>query len=558
MRQTSLMWILALILVLPSPAAAQTPHVYSESIEVRVATVDVVVTDSSGRYVPNLTRNDFELFENGQRRDITSFYEARNQATGAVTAEGGSPAKTTTAVVAPEPQPRHIVIFVDSYSLSPFHRQRMRDSVVRFAQEGLRPGDEIMLVSWNHELHIAVPFTTDREAVVHGVDALFGSTSGGFDMERSILERQIEMELQNAFAGDNRAGRMLEAYRNSTNFVDHWCEQQSRLLRNLGTDLERIISTMSASTGRKALVFVGEHLPMQVGQDMYQHVDEVFRPYASLLQNVRFGALHLRSGGSSQIPLQEGLQKTANTNGVALYMVDPAEPEAQNDAGMKSADSPAEHFMRFSNTAASFQEMAKATGGLALLASKNAGLAFDAVAGDLDHYYSLGYRPEGNREARAVKVRVERPGLTVRFRREVVVRPLEAEVRDGLAANAFTAPARNDLDVSLSFAAQRNKGRRRIILPVTVHIPSAQLSFQGTNDGSAAAIRILIGAIERKGTFSAITERRQEIRIATGKPLPAEIEYSVDVELRRTTQVLSVAVIDETSDAVGYARAELK
>ena len=54
-------------------ALAQQKTPYGETLEVRVIDVDVIVTDRSGKPVTGLTRGDFELFENGKRKEITNF-----------------------------------------------------------------------------------------------------------------------------------------------------------------------------------------------------------------------------------------------------------------------------------------------------------------------------------------------------------------------------------------------------------------------------------------------------------------------------------------------------
>src|SRR3982751_3934822 len=51
-----------------------------ERIEVRVANIDVVVTDRSGAPVHGLTKEDFELFESGKPQTITNFSEVRADA----------------------------------------------------------------------------------------------------------------------------------------------------------------------------------------------------------------------------------------------------------------------------------------------------------------------------------------------------------------------------------------------------------------------------------------------------------------------------------------------
>ena len=58
-------------------AAVSLAQTAAESIEVRVVNVDVIVRDRAGKPVTGLTKADFEIYENGQKREITNLYEVR-------------------------------------------------------------------------------------------------------------------------------------------------------------------------------------------------------------------------------------------------------------------------------------------------------------------------------------------------------------------------------------------------------------------------------------------------------------------------------------------------
>src|SRR5204862_6970879 len=68
----------ALVLLFALPAFSQGKLV--ETIEVRLANVDVVVRDRHGNPVVGLTKADFEIFENGVPQPVTNFYEVRRDA----------------------------------------------------------------------------------------------------------------------------------------------------------------------------------------------------------------------------------------------------------------------------------------------------------------------------------------------------------------------------------------------------------------------------------------------------------------------------------------------
>src|SRR5947207_15911391 len=87
------------------PLAAQEKLV--ESIEVRVVNVDVVVTDRAGNPVTGLTKDDFEILDNGKPQKIQNIYEVRPTSE-AETLNVAGALEPTTQQAAPLP-PREIL-----------------------------------------------------------------------------------------------------------------------------------------------------------------------------------------------------------------------------------------------------------------------------------------------------------------------------------------------------------------------------------------------------------------------------------------------------------------
>ena len=80
----------------PLMAVAALALQLSESIEVRVVNVDVMVADRDGRPVTGLTKDDFEIFEDKKPQVITSFYDVR----GGVPAESGAETRYASSIFA--------------------------------------------------------------------------------------------------------------------------------------------------------------------------------------------------------------------------------------------------------------------------------------------------------------------------------------------------------------------------------------------------------------------------------------------------------------------------
>ena len=75
---TASMMIVALTWI-ASPGAAQTARrTYTDTLEVRVLNLEVVVSDRDGQRVPDLTTNDFTLYVDDEPVPIEYFTEVRD------------------------------------------------------------------------------------------------------------------------------------------------------------------------------------------------------------------------------------------------------------------------------------------------------------------------------------------------------------------------------------------------------------------------------------------------------------------------------------------------
>ncbi len=146
----------------PVPPAAAAPAAgaadFGESIEVDVVSVEVFVTDRAGKAVAGLGRGDFELQVDGKAVAITNFYAGTSAS---ATAAPGAPAAGEPATAAapasqasdpagtPEDRRLNLIVFVDNLTLTPEARNRAIESLSAFFRSGLRPGDRVLLASYD-------------------------------------------------------------------------------------------------------------------------------------------------------------------------------------------------------------------------------------------------------------------------------------------------------------------------------------------------------------------------------------------------------------------------
>src|SRR5262249_45816937 len=116
-RLAALVTLIAAASVFPQQ---QPPLV--ESIEVRIANIDVVVRDRSGHPVTGLTKDDFQLFDGGKPQTITNFYEVQR-------GESAPDQPGSESDVPLEVRQRRILVFVDSASLTPARKKAVLNAL---------------------------------------------------------------------------------------------------------------------------------------------------------------------------------------------------------------------------------------------------------------------------------------------------------------------------------------------------------------------------------------------------------------------------------------------
>lgn len=159
-------------------AYAATGAAQSDQIELKGELFEVraVVADKQGMLRGDLTRDDFELFADGEVRDLAFF---------AVERPGGEPAASSVLAspstsVSTGPQssalhpgaPRTVVLFVDAVNLSSSSLTRVKRSLGEFIDSRLAPNDVVAIVSSSGSLGIDGQFTSDRNVLHRAIDRI--------------------------------------------------------------------------------------------------------------------------------------------------------------------------------------------------------------------------------------------------------------------------------------------------------------------------------------------------------------------------------------------------
>jgi VWFA-related protein len=546
-------------------AAASLAQEVAETIEVRVVNVDVVVRDRAGKPVTGLTKNDFEVFENGQKREITNIYEVHGPAAHAATsakpavAEPAAPA----AEPAPEMRPRNIVMFVDNYSLTPFRRTKVLQALQKFADENLQPHDQAMLVLCTQQVKVITPFTSDKKAIHDGIETIRKSVGGGQNRAASL--DQVKDRI-NQFIDAGKEPKLnrptlsfTEYYSMSTTLVDAFVEEEISSSRTTLSALGQITAALAGLEGKNVIIFAGAHMPENPGRETYQWLYNVFSPFIpTLTMPTEF--LNGRAGSMQHYSIEEAA-KQASANNVALYMIDAADSRDGVTAENREIVEKTEQFASFTNTATAYQTLARISGGLAFTNTDNFDSAFDSLANDLRSYYSLGFRPSENATPglRTIVVKMKNPDYRFRARETYIpnVKPVQDEMSTRVIANLYTTDARNAWEISVKPGPPTKDGAEYHVPFEVTMAPTITLEPKDDNLVGNFTVFVVVGNGENT---SKVIRNAHAVKV----PVDAEddfrekkITYKATITMNPGDNILSVAVVDQSSKMAGFARAKV-
>lgn len=550
-----LLGISILAALIATPVAAQQKLV--ESIEVHVVNVDVVVTDRSGHPITGLTKDDFQLFENGRPQTITNFHEVRPEAPPvepSPSAPTAAPAPRA-AAVPEEARARRFILFVDNYSLHPFKRNLIFKSLEKFVDEQLREDDEVELVLWTGSLNVITPFTADRKALKRGLTSLTQRSRSG--MSAQLETDDIKRRCQEYF-GLAQAQKMSwqGAYAAAKGDVSAYSEHVWGTSRTLLEGMRLTMTTLAGLEGKKVFVFAGAHLPERPGLELYSYIYSLFSPFLKTLSPTEA----LSEGMSrSQTVSIDNLARQANADGVTFYMIDAADDRDFTSAEEVEATDPTEQFLAFTNTAAAYQRLASITGGVALTNTQNFDAAFQTVARDLGAYYSLGYKPADDKPGnRSLVVKTKNSAYQIRSRETYSPKTAEERISDRVVANIYHAGVKSEWPVQVRVGTAEKSGNR-FSVSIEMTMPSTvALLPQGEELVGGFNVYIAVGT--DSGAMSKVMKSVQPIRI----PRTAEaalrakpLVFTATIVVRPGESTLSVVAVDQISNVTGFARTRI-
>ena len=518
-------------------------------VNVDLVQVDAVVTDKDGRPVDDLTADDFIVLQDYQSQDITSFSMIRMiEPSVRPAAVPEMPVRKQTGLIPPPPPPlklrreqirRTIALVIDDLGLSFEGSVRVRESLQKWVDKEMRPGDLVAIILTGSGMGALQQFTADKRMLHAAIERITYNLSGRVGVS--------------SFAPISSAEPVMS---------DDATEERNMAL-TLGTfgSIQYVLTGLEKISGRKSLILFSESM------GNFSESAAMMRTGTLSVDRERFVRDHLQR-----------LIDEANRAAVVIHAIDPRGviydgPTAEDSLGGMTGEEIGSEMAARSNELESSRdgmwELTRLTGGLFEYNRNDIDGALQQVADDGEVYYLLGYQPdektisrmkEGKRQFHSIKVRVKRPGLSVRSRSgffgttDYVEEPLTRReiMRDALYS-PFTS---GTLPVRLTTLFSQTKDEK-FCINALLHFDTNQLVFHEEGGWKKAVVDIVATTFDVKGEQVDLEARTWEI-MAKG-PTFDEMQKRGVVFLMRIpvkkagAYQMRVAVSDTESGQMGTA-----
>ena len=472
-------WVLSAQVPQPAPQAQPQQPIFRTGVN--LVRVDVIVTDGKGGPITSLTKDDFEVFEDGQRQTVDSFKLVEVSQVPSADAEPARPIRTLDdqESEAQRPDVRLFAILFDDYHVRRGASMSVRPPLIRFIQQQLSPLDMVTLM-YPLTPVTDLTFTRNRESLVSAVEQFVGRKH----------DYQPRNELEERYAYYPAA--TVEMIRNQVSLS---------ALKGLVTYLGGV------REGRKAVILVSEgytnNLPPQLSDPIAAFPglnNPARRRPGTDDESARADTARFFNNVDIYTELRE-VYDAANRANTAIYALDPRglaafEYDINEGVGLQRDQA------QLKDTVDTLRILADETDGRAIVNSNDLDTGLRQIIRDSSAYYLLGYYSTGapsDGKFHEIKVRVKKPGVQIRARKgywaysaDDTARAAAAAAKPGLPPEVEKARA------SLAAVTEPPRGR-------------AARVWIGTSRGTGGKTRVQF-------VWEPIPPRAGEMRAASGDP----------------------------------------
>jgi VWFA-related protein len=458
----------------PAGAGDQPPVRFK--VEVNYVEIDAVVTDAAGNFVRTLSKDDFQVFEDGKSQAVSVFSLVDLPiAVADPPLFAPVPIEPDVASNAEEFDGRVFVLVLDDLSTHFARSMRVKTAARQFIERHVGANDLVAIVTTGGSRSGAQEFTSSKPRMLKAIDSFMGQKLRSATLEKiDDYYRQRDMRTGEAPRDGSEAERAFKA-------------------RNTLSTLESVANYMTGIRGRrKAVLFFSEGIdydttnPIQnrYATDIIQETQDAIA--AATRANVSFYGIDPRGLGGLSDEIMD-IQSLPEDNSLGLTTL-------QNE-------------LRTSQD--SLRTLSAETGGFAAVNRNDFADTFSRIVRENSSYYVLGYYSSDTRRDgrfRRLDVRTKQPDLQVRARRGYVAP--RGKPANNTPVNAKTSPELRDAidspipvgGLGLRVFAAPLKGRvPNASVLLALELDGARLRFSEKGGAFADDIEVAVVAVDQTG-----------------------------------------------------------
>lgn len=549
----------------PTPTASPVQPANDDGDVVKISTtliqVDVTVTDGKGVPIKDLKPEEVQIYENGQKQNITNFSFVSNDLTVNEPVKIKNEKSDPLAVapppmtIRPEQVKRTIALVVDDLTLSFESVYYVKRALKKFVDEQMRDGDLVAIIRTGAGIGALQQFTADKRQLYAAIDKVRWNPAGSGKIGAFSPIESTPLEKAKA-SGADVSDEELAAEKNSI--------QSNNDFRNdifatgtLGA-LNFIVKGMKELPGRKSVMLMSDGFKLYTqGEDGFKDTSRVFNSLKVLID-------------------------LANRSSVVVYTMDArglqtlglsAEDDTSDLSGEQTESKLSDRRDELFDTQDGLNYLAHQTGGLAIRNNNDLSGGIRKMLND-QSYYLVAYAPDAEtfdplkRKFNKFAVKVTRPGAHVRYRSgffgvaddrkedSSATAKLTPSQRIGTALTSPFAVSDINLHLNTIFGSDAKQGA---FINSLLHVDVRDLKFTDEPDGGKKAVLDLI--VLNLGDNGIVLDKISKIYTVSfsnqetyQKYLDKGFVYSFSFPVKKPGAFQMRAVVrDEGSDKIGSA-----
>lgn len=484
---------LAFIFLFGSTIFAQTPTPTPKPADddgdvVKISTtliqIDVTVTGKDGKIINDLKPEEVEIFENGEKQEISNFSFVSNIKTAdlptAKTAEkpDKNAAPIPTAQLKSEQVRRTVALVVDDLSLSFQSTYYVQRALKKFVNEQMQDGDLVAIIRTGAGIGALQQFTSDKRQLLAAIEKVRWNPvgNGGIGAFSPITGSPNDIAATGDDSEENSDGDD-----GTTGFNSF---RESVFATGTLGAVNFIVRGMKDLPGRKSVMLLSD------GFQIFPRNPSVAFESSRVLDALR------------------RLVDVANRSSVVVYTMDArglqtvsltAEDDTSGKTSAQVERSLTERREKLFDTQTGLIYLARETGGLAIYNNNDLSSGIEKMLDD-QSYYLIGYQPEAEtfdpakRRFNKFTVKVKRPGARVRYRSgffgvgDDQVKPPTTLTAAQQIQTALTSPfAVNDVSLRLNTLFGNDAAQGSFVRSL-LHVNAKDLTFTNEADGKKKVV----------------------------------------------------------------------